>query len=166
VGEYGWVFPTVTGRDLAGREYRMPDDLPAKLTVAIIAFRQWQQRQVDAWISALVAAGVPGTPRGAQDLASVVIEIPVLPGRYSPARRFIDGGMATSIRDPDILARTITVYGNVDRFCAPLGIVSRDDVSVRIAERSGAVRWGTTGPVSDERVAAALIALESGTGHP
>lgn len=164
--ESAWVFPTVTGRDLAGREYRMPGGLPATLTVAILAFRQWQQRQVDAWISALVAAGVTGTPRGAQDLASVVVEIPVLPGRYSPARRFIDGGMATSIRDPDILARTITVYGNVDRFCAPLGIVSRDDVSVRIAEPSGAVRWGMTGPVSDAAVAEVMAILDQAAGRP
>jgi hypothetical protein len=155
-----WTFPAVTGRDLAGREYRLPADLPAALTVAILAFRQWQQSQVDAWIAALVAAGVPGTPRGAHGLASVVVEIPVLPGRYSPARRFIDGGMASSIRDPDILARTITVYGHVDRFCAPLGIVDTGDVSVRVVAPTGAVHWGTTGPVTAPAIDAIVASLD------
>jgi hypothetical protein len=154
-----WTFPQVVGRDLHGVELRLPQDLPARKTIAVIAFRQWQQRQVDEWISALVGAGIPGTPRGADDLDRVVIEIPVLPGRFSPVRRFIDGGMATSIRDPDVLARTVTVYGSVDRFCEPLGIERRDDVSVRIANRDGAVDWGMTGPVTDGALAELLDAL-------
>jgi hypothetical protein len=137
-----WTFPAVTGRDLAGREYRLPADLPAALTVAILAFRQWQQSQVDAWIAALVAAGVPGTPRGAHGLASVVV------------------GMASSIRDPDILARTITVYGHVDRFCAPLGIVDTGDVSVRVVAPTGAVHWGTTGPVTAPAIDAIVASLD------
>lgn len=156
-----WTFPQVVGRDLHGVELRLPQDLPARKTIAVIAFRQWQQRQVDEWISALVGSGIPGTPRGADDLDRVVIEIPVLPGRFSPVRRFIDGGMATSIRDPDVLARTVTVYGSVDRFCEPLGIERRDDVSVRIVGRDGTVDWGMTGPFTDGALAELLDALRA-----
>jgi hypothetical protein len=90
----------------------------------------------------------------------VILELPVISGRYQVARRFIDGGMAASIRDPEILARTITVYGSVDRLCGPLGITSREDVSVRIVRRDGSVVWGTTGQVSEQGVADVLAALD------
>lgn len=119
---------------------------------AIIAFKQWHQGQVDSWISRLAEAGIPQTPRGQADLDRVVLELPILSGRYQVVRRFIDGGMAASIRDPDVLARTITVYGSVDAVCEPLGITSRENVSVRVVQRDGTVVWGTTGQVSEEAV--------------
>ena len=58
--------------------------------------------------------------------------------------------MAASIRDPRVLARTITIYGSVDAVCEPLGITSRENVSIRIVRRDGTVLWGCTGAVTDE----------------
>jgi hypothetical protein len=157
--EPSWVFPDVTGRDLLGNEYRLPGEFPAEVSIAVIAFKQSQQGQVDAWISRLAEEGIPQTPHGRTGLAEVILELPVLSGRYQVVRRFIDGGMAASIRDPDILARTITVYGSVDGLCEPVGITSRESVSVRVVRRDGSVVWGTTGEVSESAVADLLIAL-------
>ena len=152
-------FPTVTGRSLLGVEHRLPADFPADVTIAVIAFQQWHQRQVDEWIGRLAAAGIPDTPHEAGPLARVILEIPVLSGRFKIARRFIDGGMAASIRDPRVLARTITIYGSVDGVCEPLGITSRENVSVRIVRRDGTVLWGCTGAVTDELLTESLAAL-------
>ena len=91
-------FPDVTGRSLLGVEHQLPGDFPANLSIAVIAFQQWHQRQVDEWIGRLSAAGIPDTPYEAGPLAQVILEIPVLSGRFKIARRFIDGGMAASIR--------------------------------------------------------------------
>ena len=154
-----WRFPDVAGRDLLGHEYRLPGEFPARVSIAVLAFKQWQQAQVDAWITRLASEGIPETPHEATDLDCVILELPVLPGRYHVVRRFIDGGMASSIRDPIVLARTITLYGNVDGVCNPLGITSREDVSVRVVRRDGSVIWGTTGPVTQERVASLLASL-------
>lgn len=151
-----WVFPNVSGRDLLGREYRLPEEFPAPVTIAVLAFKQWQQAQVDAWITRLALERIPQTPHGRTDLDRVILELPVLSGRYKLARRFIDGGMAASIKDPEVLARTITLYGSVDNVCEPLGIASREDVSVRVVRRDGSVIWGTTGPVNEQRVEALL----------
>lgn len=153
------VFPDVTGRDLAGHEYRLPAQLPAVVNIVVIAFKQWHQAQVDEWISRLAAEGIPQTPLGRTDLDRVILELPVLSGRYQVVRRFIDGGMAASIRDPEILARTITLYGSVDDFCRPLGITSRETVSVRIVLRDGSVAWGTTGECTEQGVRDVLAAL-------
>lgn len=157
-----WAFPEVEGRDLTGRAYRLPADFPAVVTVAVLAFKQQQQSQVDAWIARLAQEGVPDSPFGRTDLDKVVLELPVLPGRYQVVRRFIDGGMATSIRVPEVLARTITIYGSVDGLCRPLGIGSRDSVSVRVVRRDGTVVWGYTGTVSDDAVSDVMTALRSG----
>ena len=153
------VFPDVTGRDLAGHEYRLPAQFPAVVNIAVIAFKQWHQAQVDEWITHLAAEGIPQTPLGRTDLDRVILELPVLSGRYQVARRFIDGGMAASIRDPEILARTITLYGSVDNFCRPLGITSRETVSVRIVLRDGSVVWGMTGECTEQGVGDVLAVL-------
>jgi hypothetical protein len=92
-------FPDLDGRRLDGRAMRLPADLPAT-ALLLVAFHQWHQRDVDAWL-ARVPAGVPA------------FEVPMLGGRWLPARRFIDGGMARSIADEVVLARTVTVYGQV-----------------------------------------------------
>jgi hypothetical protein len=163
MADESWVFPEVEGRDLLGQVYRLPGEFPAKVSITIIAFKQWHQSQVDAWISRLAQEGIPQTPHGGAPLDRVILELPVISGRYQVVRRFIDGGMAASIRDPEVLARTITLYGSVNGLCEPLGISSREDVSVRVVRRDGSVVWGTTGQVSEQGVADVLAALD-GTG--
>jgi hypothetical protein len=157
--DQSWVFPDVAGRDLQGHEYQLPAGFPATVSIAVIAFRQLHQSQVDAWISRLAQEGIPQTPHGRTDLDRVILELPVISGRYQVVRRFIDGGMAASIRDPEVLARTITLYGSVDRLCGPLGITSREDVSVRVVRRDGSVVWGTTGQVTEQGISDLLAAL-------
>jgi hypothetical protein len=154
-----WTFPSVAGRDLLGREYQLPAGFPASVNICVIAFERWHQSQVDAWISRLASTGIPQTPHGQTALDQVILELPVIRERYKMARRFIDGGMAASIRDPEVLARTITVYGSVDGLCDPLGITTRESVSVRVVRRDGIVVWGTTGEVNEPDVARLLIVL-------
>ena len=140
-----WVFPNVIGRDLLGTEFNLPLQFPADINVTVIAFQQWKQSQVDAWISALAAAGIAESPFNTREMKSCILELPVLSGKFKLARRFIDGGMAASIKNPIVLARTITIYGSVGDFRQSLGITSIGDVSVRVVTRTGAVSWGTTG---------------------
>jgi len=157
-----WVFPNVIGRDLLGTEFKLPLQFPADVNVSVIAFKQWQQSQVDAWITALADAGIPETPLNASGMKSCILELPVLPGKFKLVRRFIDGGMAASIKNPLVLARTITIYGAVGDFRQSLGITSTSDVSVRVVTRTGEVIWGTTGAVNAGDVAevTALIAVK------
>ena len=149
-----WVFPNVIGRDLLGTEFKLPLQFPADVNVAVIAFKQWQQSQVDAWITALAASGIPESPFNTREMKSCILELPVLPGKFKLVRRFIDGGMAASIKNPIVLARTITIYGAVGDFRQSLGITSASDVSVRVVTRTGEVIWGTTGGANAVEVGA------------
>ena len=150
-------FAPLRTRALDGTDHRLPDDLPARRTLVVIAYRQRHQRDVDAWIALAVAAGVPPTPRGrALPLPSAVVEVPFLSGAWRPARRLIDGGMAQGIADPDVLARTLTAYGSpaqhrracglgTDGTCVEAMVVTRD--SAVLAHCSGAPAAADRGAV-------------------
>lgn len=153
-------FPEVRGRTLLGVDVALPRDLPAERTLAVVAFQRWHQARVDRWIERAVAAAVPATPRGHEGPMTVaVVEIPALSTQWRPVRRFIDGGMTAGIRDPDVLARTITVYTDVSALRRALAIPGAEDVWALVVTRDGSVLARGHGEPDDaawEPVAAAL----------
>lgn len=152
------------GRALDGTVVELPAQLPGRRTVVVLAFRQRQQRDVDRWIDLAVALGVPGSPLGvAGPMETAVVEVPVLGRRYLGARRFIDGGMAVSIADPAVLARTITVYTDAAAFRRRCQVPTAEEVTALLVDRDGVVTWHRTGPPQPgdrETLAAALAAGE------
>jgi hypothetical protein len=156
-------FPAVTGRSLVGLEVVLPRDFPAVLTLAVVAFQRWHQERVDHWIARAVAAGVPPTPRDATGLMPVaVVEVPVLSNAWRPARRFIDGGMTAGIGDPDVLARTMTVYTNVAAFQRALAIPGGEDVHALVVRRDGTILARGRGDPDDESWDAIVSVLPLG----
>lgn len=134
-------FPDLIGRSLLGAEVHLPADLPGARTLVLLAFRQRQQAQVDRWIDrAVTDLGVPGSPLDPGfDGTRAVIEVPCLGRRWRPARRFIDGGMTSSIAQAPILARTITVYDDVARILRAIDAPTRDVVQARVVTRDGTI---------------------------
>jgi hypothetical protein len=155
-------FPEVAGRTLLGEDVALPGDLPADRTLVVVAFQRGHQGQVDRWIARAVAAGVPPTPRGfGAPMPVAVVEIPVLSTQWRPVRRFIDGGMTSGIGDPDVLARTITVYTDAGAFRRFLSIPSNADVWALVVTRDGAIHARAHGDPVDAAwatLAAALLA--------
>jgi hypothetical protein len=153
-------FPAITGRSLLGVELALPRDFPAERTLAVVAFQQWHQARVDRWIARAVAEGVPPSPRGLTGaLPAAVLELPVLDTRWRPVRRFIDGGMTAGIGDPDVLARTITIYTDVGRFQRALEIPDSDDVHALVVTRDGTVLAHGAGDPQDREWDDILAAL-------
>lgn len=171
VGEALHLAPLRT-RALDGTVRHLPADLPARRTLVLLAYRQRHQRDVDAWIARAVAAGVPATPRGASGpLATAVVEVPFLSVRWRPARRAIDGGMARSIADPDVLARTLTAYGLPARHRRACGLDARSgrgaggtEVEALVVTRDGTVLGHASGPPSASTSADVTALLEALTG--
>jgi len=150
-------FPCLETRSLLGGSVAVPDELPGPWSVLIVAFQRWQQGLVDEWVAALAES-----LDGRADVT--VYELPVLPARYKIVRRFIDGGMASSIGVPDILGRTLTHYGNVDAVTAGLGLPDTDTIAVVLVAEDGTIRAMARGPVETETMARLLGAL--GTDRP
>lgn len=154
-------FPTLIGTSLLGDEVALPSGLPAERTLVLCAFKQHQQAQVDRWITRAVdELGVAASPLGlGADAATAVIEVPCLGRKWRPMRRFIDGGMASSIAQPPILARTITVYTDVGAILAALGAPGPADVQARVVRRSGEILAAAAGEPAGagwDAIAAAL----------
>ena len=75
-------------------------------------------------------------------------------------RRFIDGGMTAGIGDPDVLARTITVYTDVGAFQSYLSIPGSNDVHALVVDRDGTILARGCGDPDDESwpaIAAGLL---------
>ena len=143
-------FPRVEGRTLAGSEVDLPADLPAPRTLALVAFQQRHQACVDRWIARAESAGVPGSPVDMTPSdTTCVIEIPVISTRWKLGRGFIDGGMASTIKIPRVLARTITVYTNVSAFQTLLGIPGSEDVQACVVTPQGEVLARVPGEPTD-----------------
>ena len=156
-------FPAVGGRSLLGLELALPRELPAERTLVVVAFERWQRARADRWIARAVAAGIPPTIRDATGVMPVAVaEVPVLATGWRPARRFIDGGMTAGIGDPDVLARTITVYTDVGAFQRSLEIPGSDDVHALVVRRDGAVLARGHGDPTDEQWGSIVAVLPVG----
>jgi len=153
----------VNGRTLLGADVALPADFPADRTLVVVAFQRGQQSLVDRWIERAVAAGVPPTPRGASGTVPVaVVEVPVLSTQWRPVRRFIDGGMTAGIGDPDVLARTITVYTDVAAFQRLLATPSSNDVHALVVDRDGTILARGCGDPDDRSLVAIAASLRAG----
>ena len=150
--------PRLSGRSLDGRHHRLPDDLRAEHTFIVAAFRREQQALVDEWLPWLV-----DLEERRADVA--VHELPVLSSAYSPARCFIDGGMARGVGTDAARARTITVYTDVGKAVRELGLEGTGTIGVLLVDRSGRVLAREHGGFDDRKATRLTAALErSGEG--
>lgn len=132
------VFPRISARDLERRDVVLPEAFAGERNVVAVAFRRQHQSLVDSW--------VPWFERQAStDPGLRFYEMPTIGRLWAPARPFIDGGMAAAIRDPVVLRRTFTVYGDVGRVTGPLGITDRSTITVLCVDGQGTVLWQGTG---------------------
>lgn len=145
-------FPAVEARSLDGRRLMLPSELGGEQNLLAVAFRRNHQGDVDSWVEEFAAAGE--THPGLESY-----EIPVISRRWAPARGFIDGGMAAAIGKPDVLARTLTVYGDVSRVSEALGLPDRSQIAVVLCDRDGVVKWLRRGRRTDAAAAELREAL-------
>jgi hypothetical protein len=148
-------FPTVEGSSLSGVRHRLPGSLAHDLNLLLVAFRQWQQKDVDTW--APVAAELASTVEGFG-----AYELPVISRAYKPFSGFIDGGMRSGIPDAGVRDATITLYIDRAPFMEALGIRRLDAIAPMLVTPDGAVLWQTRGPVSDDAVEELRAAVARG----
>ncbi len=95
-----------------------------------MAFQRHQQALVNGWVPWL-------EERAAADQGFCFDELPTIGWIWIPVRRFIDGGMASAIREPVILMRTLNVYGDVGRVTGPLGMEDRSTIALFLVDGTG-----------------------------
>ena len=147
-------FPIIVTRDLEGRRYEVPGDLPVGPRVLVIAFQRWHTSQVDTWAPALdrIVETHPG---------ATWWEIPALSRVYTPMRPYIDGGMRAGIPDPVSRRKTLTSYTDLKSLGTALGLKGFDNVAVVLVDADSEVLWQGTGDRDDGAEAGLVAALET-----
>jgi hypothetical protein len=152
-------FPTLHARDLEQKSYSVPDELPGRLRVILLPFKQWQQILVGQWEDALAPAF-----EGRDDVT--VWEVPALGAVWKPVRGYIDGGMRGGIPDVVVRRHTLTSYGELDAIRAGLGISDRDTAYAFLLDALGEVVWCDSGEPDPAKVAAFAAALAEADAGP
>jgi hypothetical protein len=147
-------FPSLSARDLERTERTLPDAFSGAWNLVVVAFRRQQQTQVDQWVAwhSSVATDRPGFE---------CWEIPVIGAMWSPARTFIDGGMAQAVREVHARQHTLTVYTNVAKATYALDIADTGTVTALLVDADGRIRWRTAG-TPDQAATADVLALVDG----
>jgi len=148
-------FPVLAARDLERTDRTLPDDLSGTWNLVVVAFRRQHQQLVDQWVAwhAGVAPERPGFE---------CWEVPVLATLWSPARSFIDGGMAQAVREAHARQHTLTVYTNVAKAAYALDITDTGTITVLLVDADGRIRWRASG-TPDDTGTAEVLALVDGT---
>ena len=150
----GIDFPRLEARNLEGLDVRLPDAFAGKRNVVIVAFKRKHQALVDSWIPWL-------EEHAASDPGLCFYELPTIGRIWAPVRNMIDGGMASAIRDPVVLRRTLTIYGDVARLTRPLGIEDRSTIALTVVDGSGGVYWCGAGGFAGNSAKEMETALQS-----
>jgi hypothetical protein len=134
----GERFPTLAAQDLERTRRSLPEAFSGKWNLVVLAFRRQQQSQVDQWVRwhETLVHDHPGFE---------CFEVPVLGAIWSPARSFIDGGMAQAVREVHARQHTLTVYTNVAKVTYALDIIDTNTVTVLLIDEAGLIHWRTTG---------------------
>ena len=94
------AFPSVSGSNLNGKRFRLPNDFESDLNIAIVAFKRKHVDLIESWQSSITQMAEKNARLG-------FYELPVLSAAYSPFRWWIDGGMRAGILSGEVRKRTI-----------------------------------------------------------
>jgi hypothetical protein len=123
-------FPTVSGKNLEGRSFQLPQDFEGDLNIVLVGFQIWHQQPIDTWI--------PAVKQLVEQYPSLrFYEVPVAPKLPQFQQSLIDGGMRASIPQRATREITITLYTDLVQFCQALAIPNIDDIDVLVVNRTG-----------------------------
>jgi hypothetical protein len=145
--------PSVSTYDLNGVRRTLPN---GRLNVLLIAYRRWQQLEVDTWLPALDELERRHGGLG-------YYELPVVGEMNGLGRRALDHVMRRGIGDREVRSRTLTFYRDSAGFREPLGIPDEDHIAVVLVDGDGLVLWRASGPYDPSLERALAAAVRSAT---
>ncbi len=146
------TFPTVNGSNLQRAKLTLPQDFAGDYNLLFIAFQQWQQDEVNTWISLAESceAQFPGL---------VYYELPTIRSLNAFSKFFINEGMRAGIPNPKSRERTITLYLDKDDFRTALGLEDEEHIFALLIDHKGTELWRARGPLNQSNEASLLEAL-------
>lgn len=137
-------FPEVFARNLNRQPMSFPQDFPGRYTIALLAFRRYQQAHIDTWMPFVQVLEKLYPEIG-------YIEMPVV-YKMPPFRQFLlNEGMRAGIPDSKARERTSTLYLDKADFMRTLNIINQDQIQVLLVSESGEVLWRELGIFTREK---------------
>lgn len=140
-------FPVISGDNLSGQHFTLPDDFAGELNLVFVAFTQEQQRDVNTWVP--LAEELTALYPGLRDY-----ELPVVWQMPRFRQMMLDYWMRTGILDPATRAKTITLYTDVPAFLQALDLPGDRVIYVLLVDATGHVIWRETGAYTPEKALA------------
>ncbi|MEM6429475.1 MAG: hypothetical protein AAF708_09575 [Deinococcota bacterium] len=137
-------FPNVSGRNIDGVPFALPDGLSGTYNLVIMVFTQNQQQFVYDWLAALRPLE--------QTTPLRVYELPTLPRFNWLQRRQLDFWMSAGISDPKSRATTITLYTDMNAMRNALNFTDTSTLRLLLIDREGKVYWEDTGAFSEAKL--------------
>jgi len=141
------TFPTVSGSNLLREKLTLPRDFQGRFNLVFIPFEQWQQMEVDSWMTL-----AKELEEQFDDL--VYYELPTIQSRNILYKTFINEGMRAGIPDPKTRERTITLYLDKSDFRAALDMKDEEHIYILLVDRQGKEFSRRRGPYSRDGEAA------------
>ena len=139
------VFPEVEGKSLQGEVVQFPDVFSKKpFHIAVIAFEQKQQPEVDTWLPSL-----KGLLEEREDVD--YFELPTIKPMNSVMRWIIYRGMRSGIKDEGDRTRTVTLHIDKEPFKTALKIDSEASIVVVVVDAKGKVVGRSEGAFGEEK---------------
>lgn len=126
-------FPELQGRDIDGRPYTVPGDLAGDYNLVLLAFDQYQQASVNAWLEPLRPLETTYPLR--------VYELPTVPNLSWLERTQLDFWMSAGIPDSRARATTITLYTDVAAVQRALRFENTATIQIFLIDKVGRVYW-------------------------
>ena len=141
------TFPKLKSKNLEGNEYLLPKELESEISILVLAYKRDQQKDVDAWLTAIKENELDICP------AVTSYEVPVLKQLNSFIRFNIDNGMRYGINDKAKRERVLSIYVDKDSFNKALAINTEKTVHTLVIRKNGEILWQKPGNVSEEKIA-------------
>ena len=137
-------FPAVTGTNLLGTTYDLPQDFGGTHNLVVISFDEEQTVRAEGWLP-LARELAEQTP----DFA--YYSLPTLKAMTPLVRGIITGGMNVVIPDEQLREITIMLFlDDLDAFLSGLSINDTSQLHLFLLNAAGEVIWQASGDYSDE----------------
>lgn len=147
-------FPTITAYSLTKAKVTLPSALTGRRNLLLLSFDAEQTQKVNDWVTEAQSL------RRLDSTFSYYL-LPVSQEKNLLYRWWDNSAMRDDFSDPQVWARTVPLYVNMKRFRQELQISDDQEIVILLTDRSGNVLWRTTGPLTQQKIAALEAQLHS-----
>jgi hypothetical protein len=150
----GQKFPKISGESLAEKTVNLPQAAAGKVTLILMAFTRDSIPKLDPWLKAYVDAF------GAKK-DFVLYKIPMMKSAFAKQISGMINGKMRKDNPKELHDKIVTYYGPIDEYVKVLGIADEEQGYAFLLDKTGVVKWRSTGPANQKSTKALIDAAHT-----